>query len=364
MAISADQQTSMKNTASGGTLPFDYQSLGEYLQGQLTRAQGKQQAFDQYQPTAQKNAEAIGSFEGRAPGESPVDIRAQGLTTAQAISKTASSTSGDIIGIITQMMNLKKQQQTAEQEARDSSIELSKTEKELNSTGLTIYDEAGNLLDQPRRMTDSEIKSLGTSMYAGLTDEEAVSQAINKFGTSVWLGKTVGERGARARDLLASSATGQSPELNQLFSKVDVTTVKALSQLRNIWQGGEGTTDDLSQGFLGGGKLSGEAFISYLFNKPSNLNVYNKTKKGLIATLKTITGDTGVLTDTDAERIENLLPTATTSNQDAIAQWEQINGILQETLGINFDDPRLYGSQSGDYQETYNRDDVFKEAGI
>jgi hypothetical protein len=162
--ISDKEQAEMKQTAGG--LGGDYESLGEYLSQQLEKAQGAQESFEEYQPTAKANAEAIGSFEGRAPGESPVDIRAQGLTTAQAISSTASKTQGNILDVITSMMNLKKQKEADEQRIIDNKMKQQEYELSLAEKGMKI-NEDGDLV--------------------GMTDEEKKSSALYSLDPVVWL---------------------------------------------------------------------------------------------------------------------------------------------------------------------------------
>lgn len=99
---------------------------------------------------------------------------------------------------------------------------------------------------------------------------------------------------------------------------------------------GRGQGDDLSGKGLPGLGLSGLLIKGRAltgFGKAAN---YKATKKALIASLKSITGDTGILTDQDADRINGLMPNEGANPEYAQRQWEKINQIIKDKYGAGF----------------------------
>ncbi len=101
-------------------------------------------------------------------------------------------------------------------------------------------------------------------------------------------------------------------------------------------ENGRGSGDDLSgKGLLSLGIPSliirGRAAMG--LGKAAN---YKSTKDALVASLKSITGDNGVLTDQDVERINKLMPNAGANPDYAQRQWEKVNKILVDKYGKGF----------------------------
>jgi hypothetical protein len=319
-----------------------YESLAERLNSELEKAQGLSSKVSELKPGQQETASMIGDTSQLPKGMSPTETISRGMGAADRFA-AADYEYGqkNVLEVLSQMTSLKKQQDAYEQQLADTQIALREQELEANMKGLSIYDEQGNILDEPRRMSDAEMKEMGTALYSNLPDGEAVSAIREKLGTQVWLGKTEKERGARARDLLAKIQAGEQLELNEWLGKDDVITLKSLSQMKELWEGEEGDQDDLSQGILGGLGLSIGSFGRRLVNKPSAMKIYKDKRKSLVATLKGITGDTGVLTDTDAMRIMDALPSRFDSQEDAEKKWRDLDEILSTSVGISIDDPMV-----------------------
>lgn len=67
------------------------------------------------------------------------------------------------------------------------------------------------------------------------------------------------------------------------------------------------------------------------FNK--DINVYNREKAGFAATLKTLTGDTGVLTEQDFKRLAGLVPDTGSTSEEAKALFNDLRQQLAAKFG-------------------------------
>lgn len=65
----------------------------------------------------------------------------------------------------------------------------------------------------------------------------------------------------------------------------------------------------------------------------SNAAVYNDSKEGFAATLKTLTGDTGVLTDQDFARLSKLIPNLGSTKQEAQDKFTQLRQQIAAKFG-------------------------------
>lgn len=88
--------------------------------------------------------------------------------------------------------------------------------------------------------------------------------------------------------------------------------------------------DDLSAGKEGAfGNLGGLVLgVKAAWNMAPDAKTYDRLKKGFTASLKEVTGDTGVLTDQDYARLSNALPNFGDSDETATKAWQSIENIL------------------------------------
>lgn len=98
----------------------------------------------------------------------------------------------------------------------------------------------------------------------------------------------------------------------------------------------QNVTEDLSMG-----RRNIPSFVSNAYgNAKASLNIapdaktYKRLKEGFTASLKEVTGDTGVLTDQDYVRIVGALPNFGDSDETAQRAWESVENILSEK-GVN-----------------------------
>lgn len=61
--------------------------------------------------------------------------------------------------------------------------------------------------------------------------------------------------------------------------------------------------------------------------------VYEDARKGFAATLKSLTGDTGVLTDPDFDRLSNLLPKLGSTKKESVDKFNQLRSQLAAKMG-------------------------------
>ena len=64
-----------------------------------------------------------------------------------------------------------------------------------------------------------------------------------------------------------------------------------------------------------------------------DINVYNREKKGFAATLKTLTGDTGVLTEQDFKRLAGLVPDTGSTAEESTALFNDLRQQLSAKFG-------------------------------
>ena len=138
--------------------------------------------------------------------------------------------------------------------------------------------------------------------------------------------------------------------------KASTNTLKGLF---NDYYGGSGrgSGDDLSgKGIpslgLSGLLIRGRALIGQ--GRAAN---YKSTKDALLASLKAITGENGVLSNQDIERIEKLMPNAGANPDYAARQWDKVNEILVSKYGTGiYESPE----DSPTYKEKKGLTDVGK----
>lgn len=118
---------------------------------------------------------------------------------------------------------------------------------------------------------------------------------------------------------------------------------------------------DLSAGYAGPfGNIGGLVLdIKSAWNMAPDAKTYKRMKEGFTASLKQVTGDTGVLTDQDYKRIADALPNFGDSNETARKAWESVDAILSEKgIDTKFD----YNNVSGTPQDTSPLQSILNQA--
>ena len=312
----ADISDATKKQA-GAVARGDFSSIAEEFQAQLEGAKSKQASFEAFQPTAKANAEAIGGFEGRAPGESPVDVRAQGLTTAQAISSTASKTQGNILDVLISMMNLKDKQNSLDQQGFDNQRALNKEELEANELGMTVDATTG----QPRPLTDAEKED---KQLSGL---DATTEAYLKMFQNGSM-KKISEIPAADRGEVVRALDDAGIDPEAISTAKEGVGVEGI--LRTVFDN-YAINNDLSRGRIKG-TISN---IAGAVGKDAAVKRYNALTNGILASIRNFVGEKGIMTEPDAQRIKDLLPKVTSTDEEAVIAWNDINSIFSSTYGYN-----------------------------
>lgn len=92
---------------------------------------------------------------------------------------------------------------------------------------------------------------------------------------------------------------------------------------------------DLSFGEEGSPSFLASLGANYeiLLNKAPNAKTYKRIKDAFTASLKELTGDTGILTDQDFKRLNNALPNFGDDDKSATGAWRSFDEILESKLG-------------------------------
>ncbi len=107
-------------------------------------------------------------------------------------------------------------------------------------------------------------------------------------------------------------------------------TINFLNNLEKHYQSGGGASygdSPLARLFGGGEKVKG------MLGMNNEAKLYDTQKAGFIASLKGLTGDTGVLTQTDAERLAGLLPGFTSTTGEAKGAFNDVRSQLAAKYG-------------------------------
>ena len=103
--------------------------------------------------------------------------------------------------------------------------------------------------------------------------------------------------------------------------KIQFNSTKAtIDSLKNAWQSVLNTSNGV--GFWAG-------IIRNIDRGDKEASNYNKMRNALLASLRSITGDKGILTDQDAARIIGWLPSISTPKEVAEENWKRIYNLLQ-----------------------------------
>lgn len=184
--------------------------------------------------------------------------------------------------------------------------------------------------------------------------------------------KNTGEVKVVTADQLPNYGVSYSKYATELeaFKKVGGKTIATITEIptatdaknKAAYQGSLGLIDVLEQNYstAKGGEFKGLGAIpgGTMKNIAGKLNldkpagIYNREKSGFTANLKTITGDTGVMTQKDYERIESLLPKFTDDPEMATQFFKDMRQIIANKFGgevseSQYQKPELRGGALG-----------------
>jgi len=317
MAFSNEEHEQMVNTAG-----FSYESLGERLNQELERASGTAQRVEALAPGQQETARMIGDTSQLPPGMSPTQTIARGNMAANSFAASqVQHGQQNVIDIITQMMNLEKQKESSELQKRQMELNEQQAQFDLiklqKDTGWTI----DPLTNQPRPMNNEEKEKM---QLQGLDETTAAYLEMFQNGAM----KRVNEIPFTDRGMVvqALAAAGVNPEeIAKRKEGGDVESV--LKSLYDLYA----VNNDLSQGRAKGllSTITGMAGL----NAP--VERYRKLKNGVLSAIRSFVGEKGIMTETDAQRIKDLLPDVTSTDEEAILAWEQINTFFKGKYGYD-----------------------------
>lgn len=105
-----------------------------------------------------------------------------------------------------------------------------------------------------------------------------------------------------------------------------------INSLENSYKGAGGAT----YGIGPGARVKGfSATMAGKFGMNEDAAVYNDSKEGFAATLKSLTGDTGVLTDQDFARLSKLLPSLGSTKKESIDKFNQLRDQISAKFGLD-----------------------------
>ena len=329
-----------------------YESLAERLNTELEQARSLATKANELKPGQMETASMIGSTEQIPTGMSPTETISRGTAAADRFvaADTAAGTK-NILDVISSMMTLKKNQDVYEQQLIDNQMALREQEFAANEQGMTIYDENGNLLDQPRRMTDAEVEEKGMGGIDSTT--QAWLDEIEKGNV-----KKLTNVPAESRDAVVEALAKSDLTFDEVTRRVQGEGLAAtLQPLLKEFLGGEEIGDEMASGRFGGLIRKGKA----LFGKDASVKVYQDLKEGLLGRIKEFTGDKGVMTDVDAERIDSNMPEVTDTWEEASKKLKIINEIFNKSYGQNLIDPAMLGLEEEKSSGDNEFDSLWKE---
>ena len=164
------------------------------------------------------------------------------------------------------------------------------------------------------RTIEEHAQALEKAKMAG--DKNAVKSITDDYDREYAYQKDYGNPKLSADDKKKNDALAAS-----------VNFVNTLEQRFQAGGAGETNLGPLTR-ILGLGKSASGALG---FNK--DINVYNREKKGFAATLKTLTGDTGVLTEQDFKRLAGLVPDTGSTAEESKALFNDLRQQLAAKFG-------------------------------
>lgn len=201
---------------------------------------------------------------------------------------------------------------------------------------------------QPQKLTDwSRVRSAILKKYPNLTKTQLASlDGVIK--------KRQVEQAVRAGVIAPKDIALEYPDVAARLANEGVTG--PTSKEESAKQGIIGTVDELkktynqplpngevpdpSRGDLSYGKVGEPSTLAslganfeILMGRAPDAKTYKRVKDAFTASLKELTGDTGVLTDQDFQRLNNALPNFGDTDESASKAWSAFDNILQQKLG-------------------------------
>jgi hypothetical protein len=315
MAISDQDKQQMTATASGP----NYSSIGQEFSSQLERLKGVQSRQDAYTPQAEQNARAIGDVSDRASGEAPVQIAQQGVALTDRLGQIKEGTTTNILDVISGMMNLQKEKEDTEMKRQQMDLAEREFSTSLAERGLTIGEDG-----QPRAMTPEEREAKNLLEVSPLTQSYI---DLIKNGSI----KSISQIPMADRDKVVEELARQDVSIPQLIQQAEGEILGgSIKALYERYGADKGVKKDLSRGRIGGPFT----WLGSLVGIAPNARQYNKLKQGLITSIKELVGESGIMTDQDADRLAGLLPDLNSTNKEAKMAWEDVNKFMSGKYGI------------------------------
>ena len=328
MNISQDQQTQMR--ASAG---FDYQSLGEMLNQQLTQAIGQQQAgqaaSDRMQgmaPEVEKDVGAMRNLDQRVEGQRPSEMLGAASSLGEAFTRHASAAADsasnqNVLSILTQMVGLQTQKEeldlkkSANERAEQ---ELQMKQAELMKEGWIADPETGEY----RPMNEDELIDY-QAIVGGVDDVTLAYLEMFESGAM----KNINEIPAADRGEVVKQLATAGINPNDIAKKKEgELTAGVVRQLFENY-----TEANLARGRVRGflTNVLGEVGIDPQAKR------YKALKEGTLASIRNFVGEKGIMTDTDAKRIAELIPDVNSTTEEAKLAWKDIDAIFRSTYGFS-----------------------------
>ena len=196
--------------------------------------------------------------------------------------------------------------------------------------------------------------------YANVDDATIGTKYLQKYGGAI---SSIQSKQIDIKDIPEAQRVGVSIGLQGAGYEPPKDELSAAeSKNKSAYQGAVGLLDVLEQNYTAakGGEFSGIGAIpggigkniAGALNLDKPAGIYNRQKSGFTANLKTITGDTGVMTEKDYARIESLLPKFTDDPEMATQFFKDMRQIIAnkfagETTESKYQRPELRGGALG-----------------
>lgn len=208
----------------------------------------------------------------------------------------------------------------------------------INQDGsVQIYNKnTGQVLD----VKPEDLPKYNPALVADYQSLQTKQQGVKNAAAAVQTGKLkLSDIPAEQKLAVVNEITASGGEIPVPKSANDIKKEQAAGKIKNLIgtletryqkaSGGEVTTPIVNR-ILGVGKDIG---ASLGFDPEAE--TFNREKQGFIATLKGLTGDTGVLTEQDAQRLINLIPGFGASPQEAKNLFNDLRSQASSELGGN-----------------------------
>jgi len=169
----------------------------------------------------------------------------------------------------------------------------------------------------------------------------ALDEARSALGAGIITPEDAFNSGVSVADIQASGVKSPLSKEQQKQQMVAQEAGKLFSNLRSLYEGDKGGSDDLSVGILPRVGLylqqltrSGKDSTVSVDGKKKTLskgeraNLYKKNIDAFTSQLKSLSGESGVLSDQDRKDLKKAFPKFTDSPEEAATQW----GILQSMI--------------------------------